>query len=161
MTEYKVIWEMDIEAGSPREAAEQARAAQARPGTWAVVFDVGDPDGVITRVDLLADVSEDYILWPGDKPAHNQHMQSRPQDCNRRPPAPAELPTTLTLTDEEWLAIREALARVERGQVVDLGNFTQHADDNSEPDGEPPATQAEARDALTIMRSAQRRKDTP
>ena len=28
--------------------------------------------------------------------------------------------------------IREALARVERGQVVDLGSFAQYADDDSE-----------------------------
>ena len=28
--------------------------------------------------------------------------------------------------------IREALARVKRGQVVDLGDFAQYADDDSE-----------------------------
>lgn len=45
--------------------------------------------------------------------------------------------TTATPQDppmSEQLAaeIREALARVEHGQVVDLGSFTQYADDDSE-----------------------------
>lgn len=56
MNGYHVIWEMDIDADSPREAAEQARDNQTRPGTWAVVFDVTDPrTGKTTRVDLLGD----------------------------------------------------------------------------------------------------------
>ena len=50
---YRVTWEIDIEADSPREAAELARACQVRPGTTAVVFDCADESGETTRVDLL------------------------------------------------------------------------------------------------------------
>ena len=50
---YRVTWEIDIEAGSPREAAELARACQVRPGTTAVVFYCADESGETTCVDLL------------------------------------------------------------------------------------------------------------
>jgi len=43
MPEYRVKWEIDVEAESPRHAAELAREAQIRPDTQAVVFDVQDP----------------------------------------------------------------------------------------------------------------------
>jgi hypothetical protein len=71
MTDYRVIWEIDaFGVNSPREAAEQARAAQTRKGTSAVVvFDVTDPDGVVTRVDLQGDVGDDYTLWSGARKA--------------------------------------------------------------------------------------------
>jgi hypothetical protein len=36
------------------------------------------------------------------------------------------------MSDQLAAEIREALARVERGQVVDLGSFDQYADDDSE-----------------------------
>jgi hypothetical protein len=55
MNDYRVTWTIDAEADSPREAAKFARRAQVRPGTWAVVFDVADADGNLTRVDLLGD----------------------------------------------------------------------------------------------------------
>jgi len=42
--------------------------------------------------------------------------------------APQDPPMSEQLAAE----IREALARVERGQVVDLGSFAQYADDDSE-----------------------------
>jgi hypothetical protein len=38
--EFRVIWEIEIEAGSPKEAAQQARAIQLTPGMSATVFDV-------------------------------------------------------------------------------------------------------------------------
>ncbi len=65
MNDYVVTWAIDAESmNSPREAAEYARDAQIRPGTWAVVFDVKDiRTGEITRVDLLADEDEDYLLY--------------------------------------------------------------------------------------------------
>ena len=53
MPEYLVRWEMEIDADSEREAAEEARAYQAKPDSTAVVFDVFRPDGQIVRVDLL------------------------------------------------------------------------------------------------------------
>jgi hypothetical protein len=38
--EFRVIWEVEIEADSPLEAAQQARAIQLTPGMSATVFDV-------------------------------------------------------------------------------------------------------------------------
>lgn len=41
-------------------------------------------------------------------------------------------PQHLPMSDQLAAEIREALARVEDGQVVDLGSFAQYADDDSE-----------------------------
>ncbi len=38
--EFRVIWEIDIEAEGPKEAAREARAIQLTPGMSATVFDV-------------------------------------------------------------------------------------------------------------------------
>jgi hypothetical protein len=38
--EFRVIWKIEIEAGSPEDAAQQARAAQLRPDSSATVFEV-------------------------------------------------------------------------------------------------------------------------
>jgi hypothetical protein len=43
MTQYLVRWEIDIEADSPQEAAEKARACQTRWRSTATVFDVFEP----------------------------------------------------------------------------------------------------------------------
>lgn len=53
MTSYRVTWEIDVEADSPREAAEKARAIQIRDGTMAVIFGVTGEDGTNTQIDLL------------------------------------------------------------------------------------------------------------
>ncbi len=53
MTTYYVEWAMDIDAESPREAAEKARTYQCKPNTTATVFDVTGEDGETIRVDLL------------------------------------------------------------------------------------------------------------
>lgn len=69
MNEYLVLWTIDAEADTPRQAARQARAAQVRPGTLAVVFDVQDTaTGVVTRVDLLTPGSDDHVQRPGRRP---------------------------------------------------------------------------------------------
>jgi len=47
---YRVIWEIDIEADSPREAAEKADAYRHRSMTPS--FTVRDEAGEITEVDL-------------------------------------------------------------------------------------------------------------
>lgn len=49
---YLVIWEMDIYADSPREAAEKAWGHMRAPFSTANVFNVIDKDGVGTIVDL-------------------------------------------------------------------------------------------------------------
>ncbi len=52
--EFRVIWEIDIDAEGPREAAEQARAIQLTPGMPATVFDVwGHVAGKMHRIDLI------------------------------------------------------------------------------------------------------------
>jgi len=40
--EFRVIWEIDIHADSPKQAAEAARAVQLRPDMPATVFEVWD-----------------------------------------------------------------------------------------------------------------------
>jgi len=52
-TAYAVSWRIEVDAHSPREAAEAARHTQRSPLSWAVVFDVTAPDGTLTTVDLL------------------------------------------------------------------------------------------------------------
>jgi hypothetical protein len=52
--EFQVIWEVEIEADSPLEAAQQARAIQLTPGMSATVFDVwAHIAGKMHRTDLL------------------------------------------------------------------------------------------------------------
>lgn len=40
MAEYRVLWEIDLEADTPEQAAEMAREIQARDGSTATVFTV-------------------------------------------------------------------------------------------------------------------------
>jgi len=53
MTEFRVVWEIDIEAETPTHAAEQAFAIQQDPETMVTVFSVTCPDGDVTTIDLL------------------------------------------------------------------------------------------------------------
>lgn len=53
MPDYRVTWEIDINADSPQEAAKQAWEHMQRPDSTANVFDVVDSKGNTTRVDLL------------------------------------------------------------------------------------------------------------
>ena len=39
---YRVRWEIEIEAATPRESAEKARHYQTKPGTSATVFEVAE-----------------------------------------------------------------------------------------------------------------------
>lgn len=52
---YRVVWEIDVDAEDPKEAAEVARFFQTAPDTTATIFDVRGETGEITRVDLLED----------------------------------------------------------------------------------------------------------
>jgi hypothetical protein len=49
LKEYRVVWEIDIDATSPQEAAEFAAKMQRESDG---VFDVTDEKGKTTRVDL-------------------------------------------------------------------------------------------------------------
>ena len=48
----RVIWEIDLDADSQREAAEKALAIHRNPESIATVFDVVDKTGRKTTVDL-------------------------------------------------------------------------------------------------------------
>jgi len=51
--EYHITWEIDVEADSPREAAEAALRIQRNPQSWATVFYVkSDDDEREQRIDL-------------------------------------------------------------------------------------------------------------
>lgn len=52
---YRVVWEIDIFAQTPKEAAEKAWSHMRHPGSTANVFEVFDQDGNKTHVDLLED----------------------------------------------------------------------------------------------------------
>ena len=58
MRTYRVKWEIDIDADSPREAAERALEIQQNPESHAVVFDVYDGLTTVT-VDLLPDEDDE------------------------------------------------------------------------------------------------------
>jgi hypothetical protein len=52
--QFRVIWEIDIEAEGPKEAAQEARAIQLTPGMSASVFDVwAYTAGKMHRIDLV------------------------------------------------------------------------------------------------------------
>ena len=55
-TRYHVVWEIDIDAESPREAAEEAWAIMRYQDSRANYFEVFDQDGDKTNVDLMEDV---------------------------------------------------------------------------------------------------------
>jgi hypothetical protein len=53
--EYRVIWEIDVHADSPQQAAEQARAVQLDPGSPATIFSIFDYANLqMHRVDPVA-----------------------------------------------------------------------------------------------------------
>ncbi len=52
--EFRVIWEIEIEADSPKEAAQEARVIQLTPGMSTTVFDVwAHVAGKMHRIDLI------------------------------------------------------------------------------------------------------------
>jgi len=59
MTAYLVTWQIDVEADSPREAAERARAIQLDPDSIANVFDVQrGPHAKACTIDLEMEEGE-------------------------------------------------------------------------------------------------------
>lgn len=55
MRSYKVIWEIELDADSPEEAAREAFKLVKDPDSWATVFTVIDPGGHEKEVDLSSD----------------------------------------------------------------------------------------------------------
>jgi hypothetical protein len=59
MPAYHISWEIDLDADSPREAAERALAYQRDANSTATVFDVIDSETLaVERIDLLEDDHE-------------------------------------------------------------------------------------------------------
>lgn len=52
---YRVTWEIDIEATSPKAAAKKALQYQRDPDSSATYFDVRDPKGKFSKFDLDLD----------------------------------------------------------------------------------------------------------
>lgn len=50
--QHRVSWEIDVDAKDPRDAAQQARDAQLRPGTLATVFSVFRDNHYCDTIDL-------------------------------------------------------------------------------------------------------------
>jgi hypothetical protein len=54
--QFRVIWEIDIEADNPKAAAQEARALQLRMNTSATIFDIWEPVArTMHRIDVAAD----------------------------------------------------------------------------------------------------------
>ena len=68
MMNYRVSWEIDIDADSPREAAETALEIQRRPDSIAAAFTVLDETGESIEVDL----GEDPYPPDGDYPPRGE-----------------------------------------------------------------------------------------
>ncbi len=56
---YHIIWEIDLEADSPKEAAEKALAIQRDRTSCATIFDVYDESCEKVTVDLLMEALTD------------------------------------------------------------------------------------------------------
>lgn len=53
MQNYRVMWEIDIEADSPKDAAQHALLIQQDQDSAALVFSVTNEDGDTIEIDLL------------------------------------------------------------------------------------------------------------
>jgi hypothetical protein len=54
--EFRVIWEIDIDADNPTAAAQEARALQLKMNTSATVFDIWEPAaGKMHRIDVAGE----------------------------------------------------------------------------------------------------------
>lgn len=65
--EYRVTWNIDLDADSPEEAARQALAIHRNPASWATHFEVRDKSGRIHEVDLgypSPEVGRVHVLVP-------------------------------------------------------------------------------------------------
>lgn len=61
-TEYTIVWEIQIEADSPEEAARLARAVQLDPNAQVGAFDVWDKStrpATVTFIDLTPEEPEE------------------------------------------------------------------------------------------------------
>lgn len=70
MADFRVIWEIDVVAHGPRDAAHEARRLQRKQGSSACVFDVTGADGEMVRIDLMGDEEpeESKVTLPEENP---------------------------------------------------------------------------------------------
>lgn len=59
MQTYRIRWEIDLYADSPKEAAETALAILRDPDSQATVFDVTDHNGLTRRIDITFNTDEE------------------------------------------------------------------------------------------------------
>jgi hypothetical protein len=52
MKEYRVLWEIELEASTPEEAAQLARELQLDPESFATFFIVQEPDGTEHEIEI-------------------------------------------------------------------------------------------------------------
>lgn len=66
MNSYLVIWAINIDAETPKEAAKQARGMQAAKGTLAKVFDIYDQETLkpLETVDLSNQLGKAQLELP-------------------------------------------------------------------------------------------------
>ncbi|GMW03625.1 MAG: hypothetical protein AMXMBFR84_47590 [Candidatus Hydrogenedentota bacterium] len=65
--EYRVTWNIDLDADSPEEAASQALAIHRNTESWATHFEVRDKSGRVHEVDLgypSPEVGRVHVLVP-------------------------------------------------------------------------------------------------
>lgn len=62
--DYHIVWEIDISAHSPKEAAEEALKVQRDPFSMETVFDVWEEGGKQHRIDLLEPEDDEYDCLP-------------------------------------------------------------------------------------------------
>jgi hypothetical protein len=91
--EFRVIWEIDINAEGPKEAVWEARAIQLTPGMSATIFDVwAHVAGKMHRIDLIEEhdrLNHDELLLSGlvygcssAIRAHRQESRTWPLCCS-------------------------------------------------------------------------------
>jgi len=52
MPSFRIVWEVDVDADTPLEAAREAFSMMTDPESTAVVFSVTDPNGDTVTIDL-------------------------------------------------------------------------------------------------------------
>lgn len=84
---YLVTWEIEVDADSPRDAAQRALDMQRDPDSTATVFGVVefDTDGDTTTIDLSADEDSDDMIAEVDDdgcPKNDPDYLSNADECH-------------------------------------------------------------------------------
>lgn len=62
MKSYRVVWEIDIDAKSPKEAAKKALKIQRDKSSMATVFDVIDRDSKSVKPPVRIDLNVEEVI---------------------------------------------------------------------------------------------------